>query len=142
MAAGQNVLFLSGTKVFSGGYLHAIINNGCIPCLSLKTISLDASGEIGDAVPEILNSDSRQSTFSIYPNPTNSRFTLEITGENGITDAEVTIFSMMGDRILQKHMSGVSKQEFSLHDKPPGIYLVMVMMEGRVETARVIKNAL
>lgn len=80
------------------------------------------------------------SLFKIYPNPTTGKFTLELKGEQMSADVHVEIYGVLGDRILSKDMKLDRKQEFSLSDKPTGVYVVHVSSGNNTETQKIIKR--
>jgi hypothetical protein len=47
---------------------------------------------------------------------------------------------MQGEKLLQKTINGESQFQFSLSDKPVGIYIVHVQSDKRSEIAKVIKH--
>jgi hypothetical protein len=88
--------------------------------------------------PGIGNPDN--SFFKIYPNPTPGKFTLELKGAKTSAQVHVEIFGVLGDRILSKDMPIDHKQEFSLTDKPVGVYVVHVTSGEVSKTEKIIKR--
>jgi hypothetical protein len=80
------------------------------------------------------------SFFKIYPNPTPGNFTLELKGDVPSTQVHVEIFGVLGDRIFSKDMMLERKQEFSLVEKPTGVYVVHVTSGLNSETEKIIKK--
>ncbi|MCX6279941.1 MAG: T9SS type A sorting domain-containing protein [Bacteroidetes bacterium] len=77
---------------------------------------------MSDENEPILVSENR--LFRICPNPTKSRFTVELLIENQHPMAEVKVFGMMGKLLIGEQLSGVKKTELSLENLPAGIYLL------------------
>ena len=134
--AGTNIIYYPGTKVDLGGYLHGYISTVyCNPYIHPGATAPVAEG-LGN--PGIGNPNN--SFFKIYPNPTPGKFTLELNGDVTSTQVHVDIFGVLGDRILSKDMQIDRKQEFSLSEKPTGVYLVHVTSGVNSETEKIIKK--
>jgi hypothetical protein len=55
-------------------------------------------------------------------------------------EAIVRIFGMLGDEVLKKNLAGSRKTEFSLSERPNGIYVIRVGIGDKMGTAKVIKQ--
>jgi len=134
--AGTNIIYYPGTKVFAGGYMHGYISNiFCNPYVH--------PGAQTPVVAGIENSgigNPNNSFFKIYPNPTPGKFTLELNGDVTASQVHVEIFGVLGERILSKDMLIDRKQEFSLVEKPTGVYVVHVTSGLSSETEKIIKR--
>jgi hypothetical protein len=135
LVAGQKISFLEGSKVISGGYLHGYIDMDGTFCGSIPSIPAVIKSGI-----EELFYHSSQSLFRVYPNPTTGDFILEMLYDNGYVNANVEIYSMRGERVLQSEISGKAEYGLSLSGQPAGIYLVRILVGGKSETARIIKQ--
>jgi len=78
--------------------------------------------------------------FTLYPNPNDGFFILEIMDEDQIRAIQVEIYDMMGGCIKQILLTGQRLYELDLSSKPGGIYLVRVIKGDKVGAAKVIKN--
>jgi len=134
--AGTNIIYYAGTKVFPGGYMHGMISttNFCNPYIH------DAPAAITGVETPGNISTMNNSFFKIYPNPTPGKFTLELNGDVTSTQVHVEIFGVLGDRILSKDMQIERKQEFSLIEKPTGVYVIHVTSGVNSETEKIIKR--
>ena len=133
--AGQNIIYYPGSKVELGGYLHAYISNTfCNPPNPILAPVI--AGNINQGAQDILGSN----LFKVYPNPTPGNFTLEFLGDMTSTDAHVEIFGALGERLLSKDMNLERKQEFSLSDKPTGVYVIHVTSGANTKTEKIIKR--
>ena len=133
MIAGQNIIFLPGTQVQPGGYLHGYISNQyCMPVKSPTLAEKSVEAESPVTTP--------QSFFKIYPNPTTGVFTLEVQGEAETGIVNVEIFGMHGDKILSTEISGNGKHELSLAGKPVGMYFIRMISGSKTETSRILKQ--
>ncbi len=133
--AGQNIHYLPGTKVESGGYLHGSITTTGEFCGSMHpTIPIVIAGENDNpSVPAL-------SFFKVYPNPTDGKFTVEYVGNSKVGKIYVEIYGMKGDKLLSKEFQGERMHEFSLENRPTGIYLVRIVNEENTTMVRLIKQ--
>ena len=131
MIAGQSIFYRPTTTVQSGGYLHGYIAPVGPFCPA-------------PAIPAVITSQDEaemikgQSTFRIYPNPTTGNFILEKA-----YDAEmvtVDIFGMWGEKVMTAIIDGERKHEFSLSDKPVGVYFIRVIFGDKAETVKIVKQ--
>ncbi len=134
--AGTNIIYYPGTIVDPGGYMHGYIST--IFCNPYIHPAASAPLVAGLEEPGIGNRDN--SFFRIYPNPTPGKFTLELKGDITPLQVHVEIFGVLGDRILSKDMQIDRKQEFSLAEKPTGVYVVHVTSGLTSETEKIIKR--
>jgi hypothetical protein len=135
MVAGQNIIYLPGTSVHPGGYLHGYISTNNHYCgQQAPSIPTNITGESDPAV------SLQRPDFTIYPNPTNGNFTLEQKGETGNAIVEVEIYGMRGEKVLSGELAGEKKHEFSISGFPVGLYFVKVVSGKYVETIKVIKT--
>jgi hypothetical protein len=133
--AGSKINYYPGTKVISGGYLHGYIST--IYCSPPNPILAPV---IAGNTNQDIDNLTGNSLFKIYPNPTTGKFTLELKGEQMSADVHVDIFGVLGVRILSKDMKSDRKQEFSLSDKPTGVYMVHVSSGNITETQKIIRK--
>jgi len=134
--AGTNIIYYPGTSVDAGGYMHGYISSTfCNPYIHPAP---GAPVVAGVENPGIGNPNN--SFFKIYPNPTPGKFTLELNGNVNSSQVHVEIFGILGDRILSKDMLIDRRQEFSLIDKPTGVYVVHVTSGVNSETEKIIKR--
>lgn len=134
--AGQKITYYPGTKVFSGGYLHGYISTTF--CTQPNPIlSPVVAGNINEGVQNLVNSDN---LFKVYPNPTPGNFTLELKGDLPAENAHVEIFGILGDRIYTKDLKLERAQEFTLRDKPVGVYIIHVSSGNTTHTEKIIKK--
>jgi hypothetical protein len=132
MIAGQNILFLPGTTVQSGGYLLGYIAPNGPYCQSPAVPAVIA----GEAE---LPASFENSSFTIYPNPTTGKFILELKTENLMERVNVEIYGLHGEKVQTIDLVGERKHEFSLTDRPDGVYLIRVIVNGKAEHRKMIK---
>ncbi len=133
--AGTNIIYYPGTIVDPGGYMHGYIST--IFCSPYIHPAASAPVLAGLEDPGTGNHDN--SFFKIYPNPTPGKFTLELKGDVTSAQVHVEIFGALGDRILSRDLQIDRKQEFSLSEKPTGVYVVHVTSGSKSETEKIIK---
>jgi hypothetical protein len=74
-----------------------------------------------------------EKTFSIYPNPNNGQFNIDVK-----EDATVSITNMLGQLIVKQKLS-FGNNEINLQDKPNGIYFVTVNDDSK-HTFKMVKQ--
>jgi hypothetical protein len=89
-----------------------------------------------DEIPGIM----QQSFFKVYPNPTNGKFILELTGEPSDESVTMDIYGIWGEKVLSAGINGERKHEFSLSDRPAGIFFIRVISGEKAETVKIIKQ--
>jgi hypothetical protein len=133
MIAGQNIIYLPGTTVLPGGYMHGYISTTYCGTKS-PAIVATATGE--NELPAI----SQKTAFKIYPNPTTGNFTLEQTTGAQFQVVNVEIYSMRGGKVMTRQLTGERKHDFSISEFPAGLYFVKVVAGGDAETLKLIKT--
>jgi hypothetical protein len=134
--AGTSIHYYAGTKVESGGYMLGKISaTFCSPYVHPASEIPVISGIDNPGIGNPNNS-----FFKIYPNPTPGKFTLELKGDVTAGKVHVEILGVLGERILSKDMQIDRKQEFSLAEKPVGVYIVHVTSGLNSETEKIIKR--
>ncbi|MCX6268963.1 MAG: T9SS type A sorting domain-containing protein [Bacteroidetes bacterium] len=137
MVAGNRIVMLPGTKVFPGGYLYAHITTTGTYCGSEKNplaASHDDENSLG--IEQVI----KKQFIRVYPNPTTDIVIVELMEPGTAASANVSVYSMNGNKLLQKTINSESRFQFSLSGKPIGIYMVHVQSGDKSEIAKVIKN--
>lgn len=75
---------------------------------------------------------------SLYPNPTNDKFFVEIMNETR-KKAEVTLAHISGT-VLEKRIITNSMEEFDLSGYAPGLYLLTITVNNETHNWKVIKK--
>ncbi|MFZ4523591.1 MAG: T9SS type A sorting domain-containing protein [Bacteroidales bacterium] len=134
MIAGVNILYLPGTTVQPGGYLHGYISTGsyCGAAASPAMANITGQDET------LFNTD--QANFTIYPNPTTGNFTLVQKGDNLYGNVTVEVFSMRGEKVMTEMIIGEKMHDFRFSEMATGLYFVKVVADGYVETMKLIKQ--
>jgi hypothetical protein len=134
MIAGQNIRYLPGTMVISGGYMHGYITTTAQYCIPL------AAPIVVTAVEELITAPPDESLFRIYPNPTTGLFTLELKDDNLSDNGYVAVYGTCGEMILGDEMAGETHKDFSLAGKPSGLYFVRVVTGEKGFTKKLLKQ--
>lgn len=139
MVAGHKVSYLPGTMVYPGGTMHGYITTNGQYCNNKNTGGDIGSEEtISDSIPKADGTENRD--FRIYPNPTTGTFILELTDVRVPSKVNVEIYSIRDEKIATSELKGVKKQEFSLSDKPTGIYFIRVVSGNFAGTGKIVKQ--
>jgi hypothetical protein len=134
MIAGQNIIYYSGTTVLAGGYLHGYLAPGGPYCGAPLPIPASLTGQ------DELRFVPEQPFFSLYPNPTAGGFSLELRGLDETAELKVEIYGIFGDRVFSAVLNGKRKYDFSLAEKPVGVYFIRVVSGKHAGTGKIIKH--
>jgi hypothetical protein len=139
LVAGQNVKLQEGTRAHSGSYFHVWIDPTGNYCN--QPAPLLASETYQESTELVLNEAFEQhSNIKIYPNPTTGQFTLEFINAETNGSRLVEIYSMMGELIISREISGEQSWRFNLAGKAKGIYIVRVVQGSEMEIWKVVKQ--
>ena len=131
----KNGILIPGATGFSylvlanGEYWDQVIINGC---------GSDTSNHINVVITGL--DDHTGALISLFPNPNNGRFTLELSGVNKSSEVYVEIYTMRGESMLKETFIGESRHEFNLEGSPSGIYILRVFSNDMAKTVKIIKN--
>lgn len=90
---------------------------------------------------EIHENPSTNNSFSVYPNPANDNVTLQINGV-GIKSFKVSIYDAIGQLIYNTGISKISlpiSRNINIQNYPPGIYMIVVSLDNKILSNRIIK---
>lgn len=133
MIAGQNIKYFPNTTIQSGGYLLGHIAPSGPFC---STSSIPAIAGVENKIFTTVE----QTSFKIYPNPTTGNFILELKDESPVDKVRVDVYGMFGKKVLTAVLNGKPEFEFSLSDKPVGIYFIRFSYRDKSESAKIIKQ--
>ena len=134
MIAGVNILYLPGTTVQPGGYLHGYISTGTYCGVPAQpTVAVFAGQDEQPFSPSCTN-------FTIYPNPTTGNFTLVQKGDNLYGNVKVEVFSMRGEKVMTETIIGEKMHDFRFSGMATGLYFVKVVADGYAETMKLVKQ--
>ena len=137
MIAGERIIYLPGTTVEPGGYMHGYISTEfCTnPLNPVVNTSRGAEG-----VVTFMQESKDISRIVIYPNPTSGVFNVEQTGTLMHQTIKMEIFTMLGNRVITENVISEKKHQVNLGNFPSGVYLVRIMSGGKTETIKLIKH--
>jgi len=135
MIAGQKIRYLPGAMVNAGGYMHGRITSEDDFC-GIKAPVFDSVRSYGDRN----TTNSGQSFFKIYPNPTNGSFILELKEEVRTDKITVIAYGPQGEKVFTEVLTGERKHEFSLADRLVGVYFISILFGDKIETVKIIRH--
>jgi len=138
LVAGQKIVMLEGTRVFSGGYMLARITTTSDYCSLPPALMSFGEESLAITEQEVSNGLGDEKFFKVYPNPTTGKLTLELS--NVDTQVMVEIFSALGDKIISQELHRASFYEFDISKQPRGIYFIRVVRGQETEVERIIKQ--
>ena len=115
--------------------------------------SYDASGNrtqsqreirlLGDGQSQEEDSQPRQEklslhTITIYPNPTDGKLSVEITGAESLEGASITIYGISGSIVYYDNEPEMTN-DINLTICPTGMYLLIIRVEGETSMWKIIK---
>jgi hypothetical protein len=132
MIAGQNIIYLPGTTVQEGGYMHGYISD---TYCGMKATTIVTTPTGADELPLT----SLSASFVLYPNPTNGNFTLVQKGDKILENVRIEVYSMHGEKVMTGNMIGEKQHDFLSSDLKTGLYFVKIVAGDYVETIKLIK---
>jgi len=134
MIAGQNIVYLPGTRVMPGGYMHGYISNQFCGQKSPTIPTLATNEESAPAPVETI------AEFTVYPNPTSGMFTVEQKTGDGYDRISVEVYGMRGERVMTGEMTDTRRTSFDASGLPVGLYFVRITAEGRTSLFKLVKT--
>jgi len=116
--------------------LEITFTNEAFVCLDANQISgySKADLEIHFIDPTFINQFSETKTFSVYPNPSNGRFTIgNLQGFKNFEGFEITDIT---GKVIHKSEFVVPNSQFVINEK--GIYFIKIQTENQVFTEKII----
>jgi PKD repeat protein len=135
--AGVSVQLKPDVQVMNVGRLHAHISNEyCehpIPLVASKDKNI-----LNHFEAELTNNNSH--SFSLYPNPTLGKFTLEFNNAANSSTRLVEIYSMMGELVLSKEVIGNGTLKFDLSKQAGGVYIIRLTQDDKSILRKIVRN--
>lgn len=79
------------------------------------------------------------SKIEIYPNPTNGKFNLKMSGFENLKMKNLEVYNVIGERVYTSEIK-LSNSEIDLHDQPNGIYFINIKTENGIVSKKIIIN--
>ena len=143
LLAGNSIILNPGFKADLGATFEARIE----PCdngATLKSAKAEYIEYIEPTSIELNGQIVNPAIFSIFPNPTNSDFSVSYTVDTE-TFVQFDLYSLSGSKIkplhyINKQQNGNYYYNFSLSDLNSGIYIVVFTTRGKKIISKIIKN--
>jgi uncharacterized protein (TIGR02145 family) len=139
LVAGGNIKLQPATKVQNGGYLHAYITTSSTYCPQ-PAASMPLNGENSTMEVQSVVLQDASVSFTIFPNPTTGKFSVELHDFDNMKGVQVEICSIMGQRVLQTELPGQPRFEFDLTGWPKGVYLIRVIAGEKMSVGKLIRQ--
>jgi hypothetical protein len=140
LTAGQQINYFPGARVYEGGYMHGYIASGVCCGITSPAPAIHTNDTGNDNSKTASIPSTGDPYFKVYPNPTSGNFILEMGRDLSSAKVNVDIFGIRGEKIVTAVLTGERKHEFSLSNRPPGIYYIRVISGNRTTTAKIIKQ--
>lgn len=102
--------------------------------INLRQAETDSTGKVKPMLHELTSH-----RITIYPNPTDGNFSIEIGTPETIEQASITIYSMSGT-IIYYDDEPDAVNEIDITSSPDGMYLLIIRIDGENSTWKIIKN--
>ena len=123
---------------------YATVGDGAVYNLAGDSVTSFEAGISAEAiaihyVAEAVNEIFAEGSFSVYPNPTNNNAT--VLNSNGVALDKVVVTDLTGRVVMLKQLNGEkSSVQLNLSGVNSGLYLVSLYGDGKVFTAKVVKQ--
>lgn len=106
-----------------------------------QTMTLRGGGteESQDTARNTLREQLGGHRISVYPNPTEGQFSVEISSIETLESASITIYSITGGIVFQTDKPE-ARNDIDLTSCPDGMYLMVIRINGAGSTWKVIKQ--
>lgn len=102
--------------------------------INLRQAETDSTGKVKPMLHELTSH-----RITIYPNPTDGNFSIEIGTPETIDQASITIYSMSGT-IIYHDDEPDAVNEIDITSSPDGMYMLIIRIDGETSTWKIIKN--
>ncbi len=112
---------------------YTVVGTNSVGCSHTFNVS-----QIVNACVGIHENTSSSALISIFPNPTNGVFTLDISNSTGIIG--IDIYNVIGAKVKSQKISA-GKNEINLNDQSNGVYLIYVTENNKtIHVSKVVKQ--
>jgi hypothetical protein len=98
---------------------------------------------IYDGLNEKPVKDKQNNLISVYPNPTNGNFSVNVKSESTNSNNQLTIYNLLGKVIVKKNIEstlGNFTDKIDLSAYPNGMYFIEVLIDGKKTVSKLIKK--
>lgn len=96
----------------------------------------NGKGQANDTLPR--HDKLAHYSITIYPNPTDGKFSVEITGTETLENGSITLFNMQGG-IVYSNTDPDATNDIDLTQSPDGIYLLVIRLDDETSIWKVMK---
>ncbi len=138
--AGQRIILKAGTHIRQGATFRAWITNDDNYCFQEANLLTNVENYL--PVDELVEDEaiSTQRSFRVFPNPTTGVFSIELLNYEPSPLVDVAVFNMQGRLIMRTRSRPESIIGFDLGQHQPGIYIIRVISDDDISSARIIKH--
>jgi hypothetical protein len=134
LIAGISIHLFPPFAVMQNANFHAWIGNDiCVNPTPLVAEAPQRTEEI-KVDPE----NDIQRVISIFPNPSQGHFTIDIQGYDDLANTSVAIYSAIGELIVNQKRLIASRQHFDISSFPAGIYMIIIRGADFTEKRKLI----
>ena len=141
LIATDSIRMKPGTTVASGGYLNGFITSVCAPCVSASGRIIAAGSDNTETNGTILQMNTENGNFRIFPNPFRNQVTLEMPRQYSGTLIVAEVYSALSRKVLEAEFPAESARVIPLGEMPSGIYFIRVIAGSITETFKLVKQA-
>lgn len=76
----------------------------------------------------------------VYPNPCNGILNIDAHGSTALTDVEISVYNVLGNKIYSNHYSNLSHETIDLSSYAAGMYLINVQSDTKISHFKVLKQ--
>jgi len=141
--AGNSITLGPGFSTAPGKEFHAYISplQTCNASSSLKSLSIQSDNFTNNQLVNSLDTQNEKNIteiVSIFPNPSNGKFCIQIKHSERISLIEVR--NIQGTLISSIKNESNNEIFIDISNQPNGIYFVNILLNGKAQTTKIIKN--
>ena len=87
-----------------------------------------------------VNHNEYDNNLVVYPNPSNGILNIDATNNASLTDVEVTVYNVLGNKIYSNHYSNLLHETIDLSSQASGVYLINAQNGSKVSHFKVLKQ--
>jgi hypothetical protein len=132
--ANNSITLLPGFSVDLGSTFTADLV-GCNSTSSISFVSKQSNGE--EAIQKGERGNNTLSNNNIFPNPTHGEFTIRMNLSENQT-SEIRVYDSMG-KLVKTVVASATETLVSIEDQSAGIYFVRYTVDGKDQSAKIVK---
>ncbi|MEO5776043.1 MAG: phospholipase D-like domain-containing protein [Flavobacterium sp.] len=76
----------------------------------------------------------------LYPNPSNGILNIDAVGNNALTDVEISVYDVLGNKIYSNRYSNLLHETIDLSSQASGMYLINAQSDTKISHFKVLKQ--